>query len=139
MQGSEALQSASDTLVFEASGSQRTLHLATGQHDDRLEVRSPDGQIELAIRLTAEGPVLSLSANRLELRAADAVRVECSRFEVEASDGVYIRSQEMRVRTTGDVHLNGAFIRLNSPDGKPDNPYTQLAAEPDSSQGEPQA
>jgi hypothetical protein len=68
---------------------------------EELEVRSPEGEVEVRILLTAQGPVLRLRGVRLELEAEQTVAVRCGRFEVRAE---------------GNVDLQGAQIRLNSPE-----------------------
>jgi hypothetical protein len=88
---------------------------------EELQVRSPDGAVEVRITLGPGGPVVHLSGARLELEAADAVALRCRRLEVNAEESVALKSagdlqlsgQEMRVQTTGDIHMNGAVIRLN--------------------------
>jgi hypothetical protein len=88
---------------------------------EELEVRGPEGEVELCIRLTAEGPVVQLRGARLELQAADTVAVQCRRFEVQTTEGtslqstgnVQITGHELRVQTQDDIHLNGNIIRLN--------------------------
>src|SRR5262245_25852635 len=87
---------------------------------EELEVRSPTGEVELSITLTAAGPVLRLRAARVEVEAEDTVRLGCRRFEVQASEAVHLHGEqvlvtggEARVRTEGDVHLNGDVVRIN--------------------------
>jgi len=88
---------------------------------EELQVRSPEGEIEVCITLSDRGPVVRLSAARLELAAADTVALECRRLEVTTEESTHFHSagglrlsgQEMRVQTTGDIHLNGDVIRLN--------------------------
>jgi hypothetical protein len=91
-----------------------------GGHEE-LEVRSPEGGVELTVLLTADGPVVRLRGARLELEALDAIALRCRRLEVSASEGTHLHSggevritgQEMRVRTQGDIHMDGDIIRLN--------------------------
>jgi hypothetical protein len=81
------------------SGRSVVVRLAGGAEE--LEIRSPRGDVEVRVVLTDEGPVVRLSGARLELDAAETVAVNCRRFEVRAE---------------GDICLDGATIRLNSPE-----------------------
>ncbi len=81
------------------SGRSVVVRLAGGAEE--LEIRSPQGAVEVRILLTDSGPVVRLSGARLELDAAETVAVSCRRFEVRAE---------------GDICLDGAMIRLNSPE-----------------------
>jgi hypothetical protein len=90
-------------VVFDLSGSQ-----------GEIEVRGAGGELELRIRLTAEGPVLSVSAARIELNAVDAVAVRCGSFEVDARDGARITSEgPMELASTGDMRIDGERLLLN--------------------------
>jgi hypothetical protein len=88
---------------------------------EELEVRSPQGEVEVRITLTDAGPVISLRGARLELDAADAVAVNCRKFEVNSSEAttlssagaVQITGNEMNVETTDDIRLKGKIIHLN--------------------------
>lgn len=88
---------------------------------EELEVRSPDGMVEVQILLTEQGPVVRLAGARLELESPDSIAVRCRHFEVHSreettlhSDGaVRLTGQELRARTQGDIHLDGEYILLN--------------------------
>ncbi|MFO0840788.1 MAG: hypothetical protein U0797_00090 [Gemmataceae bacterium] len=82
----------------------RSVILRVGDSEE-LQVRSPDGEVELTVVLTEAGPVVRLRAARLEMETAESVDVRCKNFNV--------RADEVRVKTDGDIHLNGAVIRLN--------------------------
>jgi hypothetical protein len=88
---------------------------------EELEIRDPDGQVELCVTLTADGPVVHVRGGRLELDAVETVAVHCRRFEVQTAESaeltsageLQIKGRELRVKTQDDIHLNGKFIRLN--------------------------
>ncbi len=82
----------------------RSVVLRVGEVEE-LEIRSPEGEVEVRIVLTEAGPVVRLRAARLELDTTESVDVRCKQFQVHAD--------EMRVRTEGDIHMNAAVIRLN--------------------------
>ncbi len=105
----------------ESLPSGRSVVVRVEEGGEVLEVRSPDGLVEVQVILGEGGPVVRLSAGRLELAALEDVSVRCRRFAVHSSEGteltsdgnVSVAGQEMRVRTTGDIHMNGDVIRLN--------------------------
>ncbi len=88
---------------------------------EELEIRDAEGQVEVCVILTTDGPVVRIRGGRLELDAADTVAVRCRRFEVQTvestelcSEGdLQITGRELRVKTQDDIHLNGKVIRLN--------------------------
>jgi len=71
-----------------------------------VEVRAPDGRIEVRIRLTEDGPVLELESVRLALRASEGIEVDTTDFEVRAAGEIALGA-EGEVRVTGEtIHLN---------------------------------
>jgi len=90
--------------------------------EDIVEIRASSGALELRVRVTEEGPVLSLEGVKLEMRGAESVAVECKTFKVEASEGVELASEgelrmssekEMSVESSSDIRINGKTIWLN--------------------------
>lgn len=115
-----ALARASDDLV-RALPSGRTVRVCAGT-EERLEIRSPEGELEVSIRLTEAGPEVRVRGARLELEAAGEVRLGCRRFEVQAEEGARLASAgelelvargEMRLQACEDVRVQGKIIRLN--------------------------
>jgi phage gp45-like len=108
---SASLLNAAETATPLPSGRSVIVRVHGGAEE--LEVRSPAGAVEVRITLGEDGPVIHLSAARLELAAADIVAVRCRRFDVRAEAGLRLSGQEMHVQTEDDIHLNGKVIRLN--------------------------
>lgn len=51
----------------------RTLHHSAEGGQDLIAIHSPDGVVELRIRLTPEGAVLQMESVRLQLKAAESM------------------------------------------------------------------
>ncbi len=84
--------------------------------DDTLEVRAPNGEIELAIIVTVSGPKLRLRAVDLEIEATQSLRIKCERFEVEADHEARITSPRggIALFANDDVDVKGERILLNA-------------------------
>ncbi|MDX2131403.1 MAG: hypothetical protein SFY69_05060 [Planctomycetota bacterium] len=123
---------ASDAARVLPSG--RTVEVGADERGERIEVRSPDGVLEIAIALTAQGPVLQVRGARLEIESTDAVALKCREFSVHADEGMKlstggtldVRAQgEIGMTTMADARLDAAVIHLNCgdrsayPDGQP--------------------
>jgi len=63
-----------------------------GSSQDRLVVRSPTGQIELSVRFTEEGPVLSFTGAAIDLVSPGAVNLDCGSLRVRAREAIAIES-----------------------------------------------
>lgn len=108
----------------------RSVEVEEGDDGESLAVRAPDGRIELSVRLTDRGPVLSLRAARLVLEGEHAVDVECEDFRVRARNaldlsaggdarveghGVLLESRraDVSLQANDDVRLDGERVLLN--------------------------
>ena len=116
--------------VLAAPASGRSIALESDVEEDRLVIRAPDGAVELTIRLTAAGPVLSLRGASLELTATESVTIECDRFAVRARGDaevvaggdarveghaahVQARRGNVEIQANDDVVVEGERIYLN--------------------------
>ena len=92
----------------------RSVSLNLGEDGEQLLVHNPSGEVEVTITLTDDGPVVRLSASKLELESTEDVSVTCRDFKVKASGGVDIQSEdEVHVKSPKDVFIEGAIIWLN--------------------------
>jgi hypothetical protein len=100
----------------------KTLTVTPAEDHDLVEIRGSEGQLELRVKLTPEGPVLQMESVRISLKASESVNVECKNFEVRATEGVDLHSDssmqlsglaDVRVNANGDVVVKGEKIYLN--------------------------
>ncbi len=81
---------------------------------ETIVLRSAAGLVDLSIRMTDQGPVLSLRGVRLEIEATEELAVRCREFTVEARDGIRLASGgEVHVRSQGQTFVDGDFVNLN--------------------------
>ena len=92
----------------------RTLTIEAAGSDELVEIRSSSGQVELRIKLTEDGPVLSLESVRLQLKATEAVEIESKPIDIRATETLQLSSEnEVKVDAEGEVRVNGKMIYLN--------------------------
>ena len=111
----------SDVLRDVALPSGRSIVVKIADQQEELLVRSPDGEVEVRVTLTKDGPVLKLRGARLELESPESVAVNCRRFTVNSAEDtnlhsggdVHITGHELRVQTESDMHFKGGIIHLN--------------------------
>lgn len=112
--------------VEETEEGGRTLNLSGGRTltvtGEIVEFRNPSGMLELRVRMTEEGPVLSVEGAKIAIKSQDSVSVECKTFDVKAQEGVKLHSdgeldvtseKEMKITSTDDVRVVGKIIHLN--------------------------
>ncbi|MGF1578723.1 MAG: hypothetical protein ACFCD0_05105 [Gemmataceae bacterium] len=100
----------------------RVLALKVADTSEDLEIRSPDGELELRITLTADGPVVHLKAAKLQLEATDEVAVRCKKFSVHTTEATSLETEgdmhlsakgEMTSHSDDDTKITGKMIYLN--------------------------
>ena len=98
-----------------------TLTVRVGPDGEEILLRSARGKMELRLRLTDDGPVLSLHGVRLEIEATESVAVNCRDFEVNARDNVRLTAGDLTVQSDAEIHMrsggqtfiDGDFVNLN--------------------------
>jgi hypothetical protein len=98
--------------MLQGCASPRSAQFASGRSvtmedgaPERLVVRSPSGLVELSIRFTPGGPVLSFASAALDLEASGALRIACAKLEVTAREGIEVKAGgSVKAEVEGD-HL----------------------------------
>jgi hypothetical protein len=84
----------------------RRVLIRNGAESQTVEVRGPDGSLEVQIVITPQGPVVRLTAGRMEIATTEDVDITCRKFKVHASKGVEIESEgKMALRSEDDLDL----------------------------------
>lgn len=84
---------------------------------ETVELRAPNGEIELRITLTDDGPVLHARAAKLELDAEQDVSVKCRDFKVEAQRDIELNGTgDLRSQVRGNAYIDADYVNLNCRD-----------------------
>lgn len=73
-----------------------------------LEIESPEGNIELRVKITPEGPVLSFNSTKISMNSDADVSLQCKKFHLKTSEETKIESGgDLRQQVAGnlDVHV----------------------------------
>ncbi len=90
--------------------------------EEQLEIFSPDGKLELKIRLTEDGPTLSLESARLDLKASENISLQAKQVKIKAEESASLESggklkidseEQMDIRSTENIKVVGKLIYLN--------------------------
>lgn len=102
-----ALAEPASRTVALASG--RSIELTESDAGERIEIRSARGELMLSMRLTDEGPVLSLSGVSLEIAASKKLALACDTLEIKAATDASIEvGGNLRERVAGHVKREAA-------------------------------
>ena len=105
---------------------------------EQIILRAPDGEVQLKITVTEDGPLLHFRAAALQLESEGALRVDCEDLEIRARGNIdqqangdlvqlakgdlniradrchmSARRGDVRVWANDDVRLNGERVKLN--------------------------
>ena len=94
------------------SGRRVTADLSRGE---ALSVTSPDGALELSVRFTPDGPVLTLHAKSLHLRADGDLSVDCDHLALRARKGVAVETPgDLALTSGGALSVDGASVAVEA-------------------------
>lgn len=94
---------------------------------EAIEVRSAQGDLEVRVELTDQGPVLSIRGARLEIDSTDTVAVTCRQFELNAQDQLRLHAGgevglttegEIKMKSAQQTFIDGDYVNLNCLDRK---------------------
>ncbi|WP_437939396.1 hypothetical protein [Sorangium sp. So ce341] len=87
-----------------ASG--RSIEIAEEGAGERIQIRAAAGQILVSIRMTDDGPVLSLAGASLEIAAARTLSLSCDTLQIQAA-------QDAAIEVGGSLHerVRGSAVR----------------------------
>jgi hypothetical protein len=120
----------------------RRVELVARDSGEELEIRSPQGRVEVSIRFDRDGPVVRIHGARLELETAEEMKLRCERFDIESRKGARlvtggnfeVRSKaEIRMKSSEQTFIDGDWVNLNCLDrtGYHDDPAQVLDVEAD--------
>lgn len=87
---------------------------ASDAASDQLVIRDVDGEVELRVILTPQGPILKLKGARVELDA-DVLGLRCRELEVDVSGAARLQANSIETKIVGDQQLEvGGRSRLQA-------------------------
>jgi hypothetical protein len=103
----------------------RSIVASIGEAGEAIEIHSPEGELELSIALTEEGPVVRIQGAKLDLVSTDSISVQCKHFELETESDIRLRAKgaiemethsELRTKSAGQTFFDGDYVNLNCRD-----------------------
>lgn len=76
-----------------------SLLISRGKVQDTVQVLHPSGEVQITIKMTEQGAVISLSGNTIEIEAKEKFIVQSPVIDLKASE-------EIKLTSEGDLHTN---------------------------------
>jgi len=100
----------------------RRLMVHSDKNEERVEITDTEGEIVIRVRLTEDGPTVSIQGTRLELKSTESISLVSRKVHIMAEDEAAIESagglgiksaDEMTIHSDDDVSINAKTIHLN--------------------------
>jgi hypothetical protein len=102
------------------SGRQVVIH--SNEHEEHLEIVEAEGEVILKVRLTDDGPVISVKGAHLELKSSETLTLESKRVRIRAEEVAELESKGdleinsskgMSIHSYDEIRVVGKMIHLN--------------------------
>ncbi len=102
------------------SGRQVMVH--SSEKDELIEIAESDGEIIMKVRMTDDGPVISVSGAHLELKSTETIALEAKKIKIKAKEKVVVESKggleidsskKISIQSGDDIRVVGKKIYLN--------------------------
>lgn len=100
----------------------RQIRVQQTANEEIIEIVETQGEVIMKIRLTEDGPVVSLQGTRLELKSTESIVMESKNIEIRAEQKAVIHSRgnlelassdKMDINSDDDITVVGKMIHLN--------------------------
>jgi hypothetical protein len=102
------------------SGRQVMVH--SREKDELIEIAESDGEIIIKVRMTDDGPVISVHGAHLELKSAETITIEAKKIKLQAEEEAVVESKgsleiessrKIGIKSGDDIRVVGKKIYLN--------------------------
>lgn len=102
------------------SGRQVMVH--SSEKEERIEITESDGAIIMNVRMTDDGPVISVRGAHLELKSTETIALEAKTIKIKAEEEALVESKgsleidsskKMAIHSNDDICVAGKIIYLN--------------------------
>jgi len=102
------------------SGRQILVH--SSEKEELIEIAAPEGEIIMKVRMTDDGPVISVRGAHLELKSTETIALEAKKIKIKAKEKVVVESnggleidssKKMAIHSNDDICVAGKIIHLN--------------------------
>ena len=102
------------------SGCQILINSSEGE--ESIEIAGAEGEVMVNVRMTDEGPVISVHGTHLELKSTDTIALEAKKIKIEAEEETVVgskgdlridASEKLNVHSDDDIRVVGKMIYLN--------------------------
>jgi hypothetical protein len=100
----------------------RQVLVQSDEKEELLEILERGGEVVMTVRLTDEGPIVSVQGAHLELKSTETIELEAKKIRIKAQEEASIESEgtlkiesskKMDINSEDDIRVVGKMIHLN--------------------------
>ena len=100
----------------------RQVLVRSENNEELIEITEPEGEVIVKVRMTDEGPVVSVTGAHLELKSTETISLKAKKIKLQAEEEAVVESKgslsldaskKMDVHSDDDIRVNGKMIYLN--------------------------
>lgn len=100
----------------------RQIIVDASEKEELIQIVEPKGEISMTIRMTENGPVITVRGAHLELKSAETITLEAKKIEMRAEQETVLTSKgsidikstkKMDIGSDDDIRVKGKLIHLN--------------------------
>jgi len=119
LERSETEQSTKKSLQLDSG---RQVLVQSDEKEELLEILERGGEVVMTVRLTDEGPIVSVQGAHLELKSTETIELEAKKIRIKAQEEASIESEgtlkiesskKMDINSEDDIRVVGKMIHLN--------------------------
>jgi len=100
----------------------RQVLVRSENNEEVIEITEPEGEVIVKVRMTDEGPVVSVTGAHLELKSTETISLKAKKIKLQAEEEAVVESKgslsldaskKMDMHSDDDIRVNGKMIYLN--------------------------
>jgi len=102
------------------SGRQIIVH--SDEKEELIQIVEPKGEIAMTVRMTDDGPVVTVRGAHLELKSTETITLEAKKITIHAKEEAVVESEgsleidsakKMDIHSDNEIRVEGKMIHLN--------------------------
>ena len=90
--------------------------------EELLHIVEREGEVVMTVRMTDDGPIISVQGAHLELKSSETLALEAKKIEIKAEEEAVVKSKgkieigsskKMDINSEDDIRVVGKMIHLN--------------------------
>jgi hypothetical protein len=100
----------------------RQIIVDASKKEERIQIIEPEGEISMTVRMTGDGPVITVRGAHLELKSAESITLEAKDIRIRAEQSASLKSdvdmdiasaKRLDIQSDDEIRLDGKMIHLN--------------------------